>query len=83
MTTNNRMVIMGAIAALQQNDDPGIYTDSKHIVNAINDWLYKWKENNWKKANGQPVARRDLWEKVIELVSQKEIKAIHVHGHWS
>ncbi len=61
-TTNNRMELMGAIAALEELKRPmeiALYTDSKYMKDGIEKWLNKWKANGWRTASKQPVKNRD------------------------
>ena len=53
-TTNNRMELMGVIAALEAMKKTGlsikVYTDSQYIVKAIKEgWLNKWLATNFAK----------------------------------
>ena len=51
LTTNNRMEMMGAIAALEylkSNSKVKLHTDSKYIVDAVTKgWAKKWQANGW------------------------------------
>ena len=72
-TTNNQMeltALYNALAYLPQTTDicATIYTDSAYIVNCIKQrWYDKWRQNGWKTATKQPVANKELWEKILEL----------------
>jgi ribonuclease HI len=81
-TTNNRMELMGVIAALEALKKPGleikIYTDSQYIVKAINEgWLNKWLATNFAKG----IKNKDLWVKFYNLYKQHQIKFVWVKGH--
>jgi ribonuclease HI len=81
-TTNNRMELMGVIAALQALKKTGlhitIYTDSQYIVKALNEgWLNKWLATNF--AGGKK--NKDLWVKFYDLYKQHHIKFKWVKGH--
>ena len=69
-TTNNRMELMGVIAALSALKEPcivSLYTDSQYIANAINEgWLKSWIAHNWKRKTG-PVKNADLWKEIVRL----------------
>ena len=85
LTTNNRMELMAVIEALNILKKPcevELYSDSKYVVDAINQgWLVGWQAKNWKLNTKNPVKNIDLWEKY--LISQKphDIKFIWVKGH--
>jgi ribonuclease HI len=81
-TTNNRMELMGVIAALEALKKPGlsliIYTDSQYIVKAINEgWLKKWLATNFAKG----IKNKDLWVRFHNLYQQHQIKFVWVKGH--
>jgi len=71
-TTNNRMEMMAAIEALEllaerAADTPVlIYTDSSYVVNGVTKWVAAWRRREWKKADGQAVLNRDLWERLAD-----------------
>ncbi|MER3464222.1 MAG: ribonuclease HI [Chitinophagaceae bacterium] len=82
LTTNNRMELMGVIAALEAMKKKGlsitIYTDSQYIVKAIKEgWLNKWLATNF--AGGKK--NKDLWVKFYNLYKQHNIKFIWIKGH--
>lgn len=81
-TTNNRMELMGVIAALEALKKKGlsvtIYTDSQYIVKAINEgWLNKWLATNFAKGK----KNKDLWVKFYNLYKEHQIKFVWVKGH--
>ena len=82
-TTNNRMEMTAIIQALNtcNNNNKLIYTDSKYVINGINEWLPKWKQNNWKTASKKEVKNKDLWKKLDQLVSNNNINFYYVKGH--
>jgi ribonuclease HI len=81
-TTNNRMELMGVIAALEALKKKGlnitIYTDSQYIVKALNEgWLKKWIATNF--AGGKK--NKDLWLRFHQLYRDHNIKFVWVKGH--
>ncbi len=83
-TTNNRMELMASISALSVlNTDEGVIlnTDSSYVINGITKWVYGWQKNGWKNAMKEDVVNRDLWEKLIEVSRNKDIKWNYVGGH--
>lgn len=70
----------------RQREDIEIISDSAYVVNGINDqWHEKWVRNGWRNSAGKPVANRDLWEEIIDLVCSWPkpyvVKFTHVRGH--
>lgn len=75
-TTNQRMEIYAALDALRTyENDPRtirIVSDSNYVVKCFNDrWWEGWLKRGWKNSQRQPVANRDLWEPLIELVNRR------------
>lgn len=84
-TTNNRMEMMGVIAALEALRRPcqvDLYTDSQYVVNAFEKgWIRNWKKNGWKTASKEPVKNRELWERMLEAAKDHELTFHWVKGH--
>ena len=84
-TTNNRMEVRAVIEGLQKLKYPcavDVYSDSAYTVNAFaNRWIYGWKKNGWKKADGKAVLNVDLWERLYELTRVHEVTFHKVAGH--
>lgn len=83
-TTNNRMEITAAINAIKSlkiKSNVVIHTDSKYLMNGINDWINNWKNNNWKTSTKKDVKNVDLWKAIDDLSSEHSIKWNWVKGH--
>lgn len=84
-TTNNRMELMAAIAAMEALREPcdvTLTSDSKYLTDAINQgWLESWKKNGWKKADRKPVLNVELWERIDKLLKIHTVRFVWVHGH--
>lgn len=84
-TTNNIMELTAVIQALSMLKEPcsvKLYSDSAYVVNAVNQkWLDNWQKNGWKSASKEPVKNKELWQKLIELLKQHDVKFIKVKGH--
>jgi ribonuclease HI len=88
LTTNNKMELSGAIAALAalqgQSGPVAIYTDSTYVIQGIGGWVHNWKRRGWKTAAGGDVMNRDLWEELDALTSARGARSIawhYVRGH--
>ena len=85
LTTNNRMELFAAImglTALKEHCRVKLYTDSKYLVNAIEeDWISGWLANNWKNSAKKPVKNRDLWELLLPLLERHKVSFYWVKGH--
>jgi ribonuclease HI len=83
-TTNNRMELMAAIAALEAMKRPVdvvIWTDSQYLRNGITQWLAGWKARGWKTASKSPVRNVDLWTRLDEAAQRHNITWKWVRGH--
>lgn len=84
-TTNNRMEVLAVIVGLKRLKYPckvDVYSDSAYTVNAfLNGWIYAWKKNGWKKADGKAVLNVDLWEELYALTKMHEVTFHKVAGH--
>jgi len=83
-TTNNRMELMAAIAALSElkrHCEIKLYTDSEYVRKGITEWVQGWKKRGWKTAAKAPVKNQDLWQELDLLAQQHQIEWIWVKGH--
>jgi ribonuclease HI len=56
-------------------------TDSKYVMQGIQEWMPNWKRRNWKTAANKPVKNVDLWRDLDEIVQGHEIEWRWVKGH--
>ncbi len=83
-TTNNRMELTAAIEALNAlkgSREVILHTDSKYVMDGINEWMPNWKKRGWKTAAKKPVKNKDLWQALDEAVVRHEIEWKWVKGH--
>lgn len=83
-TTNNRMELMAAIAALEALKRPSevtLTTDSVYVRDGITKWLHNWKRNGWKTAAKKPVKNDDLWRRLDAAQSPHEVDWRWIKGH--
>jgi len=83
-TTNNRMEMMAAIAALEALKRPStvdLHTDSTYLRDGITKWIHGWKRNGWKTAAKKPVKNVDLWQRLEQAMSQHDVAWHWVKGH--
>ena len=88
ITTNNKMELSGAIAALECLEPTAgpvaIYTDSTYVIQGIREWVPRWRRRGWKTATGSDVLNRELWEQLWDLVAARRTDGItwhYVRGH--
>ena len=83
-TTNNRMELTAAIKALcaiPEGTSLLLSTDSQYLKNGITKWLAGWKRRHWRRATGEPVLNRDLWEQLDALLTKRKVHFQWVKGH--
>ncbi len=85
-TTNNRMeltAVIEGLAATPEGSDVELVTDSAYVANAIKDrWFDGWQARGWRNSRRQPVANRDLWERLLEqLARHRSVRPTLVKGH--
>ncbi len=83
-TTNNRMELFAAIAALEALKRPctvNLHTDSTYLRDGITKWIINWKRNGWKTAAKKPVKNVDLWQRLEAAIQRHEIAWHWVKGH--
>jgi ribonuclease HI len=83
-TTNTRMEMMAAIAALEALKRPStvdLYTDSTYLRDGVMKWIHGWKRNGWKTAAKKPVKNVDLWQRLEEARAPHDVTWHWVKGH--
>ena len=79
-TTNNRMeltAVIEGLRALNRACEIEVNTDSKYVMQGINEWISNWKCNGWKTAAKKPVKNVDLWQQL-----DQELERHNVHWRW-
>ncbi len=83
-TTNNRMELMAAIAALEALSRPcdvDLTTDSVYVRDGITKWIHGWKRNGWRTASRDPVKNAELWQRLDAAAARHRIAWHWVKGH--
>lgn len=84
-TTNNRMEIMAALAALEALKEPCkiiLFSDSRYLCDAVTkNWISSWNKNDWKTASRKPVKNRDLWERLVPQLARHDVTFHWLEGH--
>ncbi len=84
LTTNNRMELAAAIAALEALKRPctvELTTDSAYLRNGITGWIHGWRANGWRTADKKPVKNVELWQRLDEISGRHDITWHWVKGH--
>ena len=83
-TTNNRMELMAAIAALEALERPSrltVVTDSAYLRDGVMRWIHGWKRNGWRTADRKPVKNEDLWRRLDAVAGRHVVAWDWVKGH--
>lgn len=87
-TTNNRMELTAAIAALTHarhvTGAIDLYTDSTYVIKGIREWIHNWRRRGWTTMEGAPVSNKELWQQLDGLVAERGRGGItwhYVRGH--
>lgn len=84
-TTNNRMELRAVIVGLEQLKEKcrvDIYSDSKYIVDAVNQgWARRWRANRWMRNKKDAALNPDLWDRLLTLIEQHDVRFNWVKGH--
>ncbi|CAB58158.1 ribonuclease H Rnh1 [Schizosaccharomyces pombe] len=80
--TNNRAELQAIILALENTSgDLTIRSDSNYSIKSLTTWLPKWKKNDFKTSNSQPVKNLDLINRASDLMSDRNVSLEYVKGH--
>ena len=84
-TTNNRMEMMGAIAALEALKEPckvKLFSDSRYVVDGIDKgWAKRWQANGWRRNKRDLALNVDLWQRLLTALEKHDAAFLWVKGH--
>lgn len=83
-TTNNRMEMLAAIAALEhlkRGARVRLHTDSLYLKDGITQWIKRWQANGWRTAGRKPVKNEDLWRRLTAAIERHDVEWHWVRGH--
>ena len=81
LTTNNRMELMAVCVGLEalkhDGNDVTIYSDSKYVVDAVNQrWVFGWEKKGFAGKKNP-----DLWMRLASLLQCHRVSFHWVRGH--
>ena len=91
-TTNNEMELKAILHILRKLDKekklehnnftilPVIYSDSAYCVNIINNWMFNWYNNNWKRPKDQEIKNLEIIKEIYDLHHLAEVKKVKGHS---
>lgn len=82
-STNNRMALLGAAAALRVLKRPCrvVFTsDSQYLVKGRREWVPSWVARGWRRRTG-PVENAPLWQALLDAERRHRVDWRWVRGH--
>jgi ribonuclease HI len=85
-TTNNKMALAGAIAALEWvrrqwgHAHVRFVSDSEYLVKGMNEWLQGWEARGWRRKTGA-LENVELWQKLAQAAAAHTVDWRWVRGH--
>ena len=85
-TTNNRMALSGAIAALHLLAGKGarmrvlMVSDSEYLVKGIREWAPGWAARGWTRKGGE-IENLELWKTLLRSTALHDVQWTWVRGH--
>ncbi len=85
LTTNNRMELTAVIRGLEALKEPcevTVYSDSKYVVDAMEQgWALGWRAKGWKRRGSEEAKNPELWARLLELGETHRLRWSWVKGH--
>ena len=75
--------ILAALKHIEKENSfikPIIYSDSAYCVNLINNWMFSWARNGWKRPKNQEVKNLELIKQIYELAYLADIQKVSGHS---
>jgi ribonuclease HI len=85
-TTNNRMALRSAIAALELLSAKGrrlevrFVSDSNYLIRGMSEWVRAWRARGWRRKEGA-VENLDLWQELVAAAERHDVRWEWVRGH--
>ena len=85
-TTNNKMALAGAIAALewirrQWRHAQVVYvSDSQYLIKGMTEWVKGWEARGWKRKGGT-LENQELWQKLVQAAAAHQVGWRWIEGH--
>jgi ribonuclease HI len=85
-TTNLRMELTAACVALESIEEGytvSVYSGASYLINCMRrGWYKKWRDNGWLNYRNEPVANKDLWERLLQAAQRhQQVRWWKVKGH--
>jgi len=76
------LAVIEGLHALKKPCAVTIYSDSRYIVDAVNEgWARRWRANGWRRNKKEKAVNPDLWARLLELLDIHDTEFRWVKGH--
>lgn len=74
MTENQAhlQILIEALERMTKRCQLTVYTESRYLQQGAETWIHDWRRSGWMTARKKPVANREEWEKVADLLGRHE-----------
>ena len=85
-TTNNRMALRSAIAALDLLGAKGrrvtvrFTSDSTYLIQGMREWVSAWRARGWRRKTGA-IENLELWQELVAAAERHDVTWHWVRGH--
>jgi ribonuclease HI len=85
-STNNRMALRSAIAALDLLSAKGrrqavrFTSDSNYLVQGMREWVRAWRARGWRRKGGA-IENLELWQQLVAVAERHAVTWEWVRGH--
>ena len=82
--TNNAAELTALERLLEAVDSQAVLEvrmDSEYARKCVTVWLPGWRQKGWRNSKGQPVANRELIERIADLLEGRTVTLVHVAAH--
>jgi ribonuclease HI len=68
------LAVIEGLQALKKPLPVHVYTSSDYLYEGITRWVQGWQRQGWKTRSGGTVSNRDLWERLIALAANYQLR---------
>lgn len=65
------LAIYVALKEFKNKEFLEIYSDSMYCINSVTVWYKNWQRNGWKNAKNEPVKNKEIIQKILELIEER------------
>lgn len=76
-----------AVERVKPGTEIVVFMDSEYVAAALNNgWVHEWQKNEWKNSKGKPVANKEEWQNLLNLLGEREfsiqVQKEHEYKNW-